>query len=125
MLKIREGFTIIELIVVSIIIGILAMIGLPQFASSLERAKGSSARLGLKQIYRAELEYSASRSGYYTSSINNLSNIALTEKYWDFSISATPSTSFTATATRTSGSHSGQTINMDNLAVIDGNWEYI
>ena len=121
----RKAFTIIELLIVVLVIGILAGIGMPQLADSMEKAKGGDAKLGLNQIYRAELEYGANRMGLYTDSIDDLSEVTLTNRYWAFSINATPSNVFTAIATRSSGSRSGQTITLDNLGNLSGNWEFL
>jgi len=121
----RRAFTIVELLIVVLIVGILAGIGMPQLVSSIEKAKGGDAKLGLNQLYRAELEYGANRMGFYTDSIDDLSEVTLTERYWTFSIDATPSNAFTAIATRSSGSRSGQTIILDNLGNLSGNWEFL
>lgn len=125
MLKFRKGFTLIELLIVIMIVGILAAIGIPQLAKSLEKAKGGDARIGLNQIYRAEVDYAGYRAGVYTNSIDDLIDVALTERYWTFTIDTPTSTSFTAIATRTSGSHSGQTITLDHLGNLSGNWEFL
>jgi len=117
-----SGFTLIEVLIVVIIIGILASIGIPQYAASIEKAKGGEARAGLGHIQTGEKIYFAERETY-TTILSNL-DITLTQKYWTFIISAT-STTFTATATRLGGTHSGQTITMDQTGTLSGDWEYL
>ncbi|MDD4980851.1 MAG: type II secretion system protein [Candidatus Omnitrophica bacterium] len=46
----KKGFTLLELIVVMIIIGILATLGIQQYARATERARGAEARQILGQI---------------------------------------------------------------------------
>ena len=122
----RKGFTLIELLIVVIIIAILASIGIPQYASSLEKAKGVDAREGLAHIYREEQVYYGYKGEVYTDSIDELGeDVALNKRYWNFIIVIPTSNSFIATATRISGSHSGQTVTIDNLGNIAGSWEYL
>ncbi|MEK7867776.1 MAG: prepilin-type N-terminal cleavage/methylation domain-containing protein [Candidatus Omnitrophota bacterium] len=118
----RKGFTLVEVLVVVIIIGILAAIGIPQFAASIEKAKGGEARAGLGHLQTGEKVYYA-ESEYYTTNTADL-DITLTQKYWTFTIAAPTSTTYTATATRSGGSYSGQTLTMNQLGTISGNWTY-
>ena len=118
----RKGFTLVEVLIVVIIIGILAAIGIPQFAASIEKAKGGEARAGLGHIQTGEKVYFA-ESEYYTTNMNDL-DITLTQKYWTFTISTPSSTTYTATATRSGGTRSGQTLSMDQDGAISGNWDY-
>lgn len=46
----KRGFTLLELIVVIIILGILATLGLTQYGRTIERSRGSEARAILGQI---------------------------------------------------------------------------
>ncbi len=55
----QKGFTLIELLIVVAIIGILAAIAIPQFASYRQKAFNSASQSDLKTM-RTELE------GYYT-----------------------------------------------------------
>lgn len=119
----KKGFTLVEVLIVVIIIGILASIGVPQFADSIEKAKGGEARAGLGHIQTGEKIYFAERE-YYTTQLDDL-DITLSQRYWVFTISTPSSTAFTATATRSGGVRSGQTIWMDEAGTLSGNWEFI
>ncbi|PLX89799.1 MAG: pilus assembly protein [Desulfuromonas sp.] len=57
--KNEKGFTLIELLIVVAIIGILAAIAIPQFASYRKKAFDSAAQSDIKTM-KTELE------GYYT-----------------------------------------------------------
>ncbi len=121
----RKGFTLVEVLIVVIIIGILAAIGIPQFATSIEKAKGGEARAGLGHVQTAEKIYYAENEAY-TPNVTDL-DISLTNRYWTFSIDTVNANSskYLATATRSGGTRDGQTITMDTNGTISGNWEFI
>ena len=121
----RKGFTLVEVLIVVIIIGILAAIGIPQFAASIEKAKGGEARAGLGHLQTGEKIY-FSENEMYTNATSDL-DISLSEKYWTFTIAvATPSSTYTATAARSGVSaRAGQTITMDESGTLGGNWEFL
>ncbi len=55
----RKGFTLVELLMVVIIIGILVTLAIPNYFQSVERAKGAAAKSVLDNLRKAELQYRA------------------------------------------------------------------
>jgi len=53
----EHGFTLIELIVVIIIVGILAAVGISQYSKTVEKSRGAEARQILGQIRKLAYEY--------------------------------------------------------------------
>jgi prepilin-type N-terminal cleavage/methylation domain-containing protein len=64
-LRSQSGFTLIELMIVVVIIGLLAMMALPRFMAVSTKSKQSEAKLILKQIYVNEQAYRQARESYF------------------------------------------------------------
>jgi prepilin-type N-terminal cleavage/methylation domain-containing protein len=62
--KSEKGFTLVELMIVVVIIGILASIAIPKFSSIISRSKVTEAKLMLKQIVDLEKTYYLANSAY-------------------------------------------------------------
>lgn len=60
----EEGFSLTELMVVLVIIGILALLALPRFMSITTRAKMSEAKMMLKQVHAFQKSYYFEHDAY-------------------------------------------------------------
>jgi len=60
----RKGFTLIELMIVVVIIGILAALAIPRFMQTSGKAKKSEAKTVLKQLYQLERAYYQEHDAY-------------------------------------------------------------
>src|ERR1700692_2743496 len=90
--KNRKGFTLVELAVVIVIIGVLAAFGVPRFLKSVERSKAAESFAYLSSVRAAQERYQA-RQGTYASDLAQLDIDLSTPKYFDVgSITATENT---------------------------------
>ena len=100
----QRSFTLIELMVVVIIVGILAGIALPQYVRSRERTMDKQAKAILSLIRAAERAYKMETGGYYTgsgiSNINTYLNLDLVDDGNWVGHTITSAAGFTATITR-------------------------
>lgn len=94
----QKGFTLIELMIVVVIIGILAALAIPRFMQATIKAKESEAKTVLKQIYTLERTY-RQEEGAYTTTIADIGFLAPTNSKYVYAVSAAAGNSFTATAT--------------------------
>ncbi|HWZ59246.1 MAG TPA: prepilin-type N-terminal cleavage/methylation domain-containing protein [Gemmatimonadaceae bacterium] len=100
----RSGFTLIELLVVVLIVGVLAAIAIPKFASTKERAYVASMRMDLHNLAIIEEAYFFTNNTYTTvlpagsfqsSKSNTVTLVGADAKGW----SALVTSSQTATST--------------------------
>jgi type IV pilus assembly protein PilA len=115
-LKDTEGFTLIELLVVVAIIGILAAIAIPQFASYRQRGFDAQANSDLRNAATSEEAYFATNSAYIGCTVANGSGCTNLPGF-----SAAKDTNLgmvdgglTFTGTATSGKGSGKTFSYNS-----------
>ena len=77
----RKGFTLVELAVVIVIIGVLAAFGVPRFLQSVERSKAAEAFQYLSAVRSAQERY-ISQQGVYADDLTTLDITQSTPKYF-------------------------------------------
>ena len=72
MLRNQKGFTLIELMIVVVIIGILAAIAIPNFIAMQDRAKEGSTKANMHTVQLAAEDYGVKNDGTYSDVASNL-----------------------------------------------------
>ena len=117
--KNQSGFTLLEIIIVIIIIGILASIALPKFFKTVEYSRSSEALANLGTIRRSmDICYQSERT---YAGCNDWNKLFLTDPgsqtgaLFSYSFPSLTATAFTILATRTTvqGGTSADTISID------------
>jgi len=67
----RTGFTLIEMLIVVVVIGILAAIAIPKFSQAKGRTRAATIRSDLRNLATAQEEYLA-ENGTYASNVSDL-----------------------------------------------------
>ncbi|MDD5292483.1 MAG: prepilin-type N-terminal cleavage/methylation domain-containing protein [Candidatus Omnitrophica bacterium] len=81
---IPTGFTLLELIVVVVIIGILVGLALPNYEKSMERARIAEAVTILKSIHGAQMRYAIENDAYTSTNLDI--SIPTIGKYFTFTV---------------------------------------
>lgn len=111
----RTGFTIIELLIVVIIIGVLATIAVPQFTKAIEKAKMSKAQNMIGIITKAQAMIYAETDNYSndltgaTGLKNYIAEIRSNDGSWTYT-TITGTAALTVGATRSGGKYNSCTL---------------
>lgn len=128
--KNKSGFTLLEIIIVIIIVGILASIALPKFFKTVEFSRAQEALTSLGTV-RLSMErcYLYTRTYTPCSSFGNLDMLdpgATVNPHWSYTFPILTATGFGLTATRLTldGGTAGDAITLDQSGVKTGSGNF-
>lgn len=101
------GFTLIEILVVTVIMGILASIAYPSLMGQVRKSRRSDAIAALARVQQAQERWRANNA-QYTATLSNLSSMGAKsvspDGHYTITLSGASATGYTATATAKSTS---------------------
>ncbi|MEK7433089.1 MAG: type II secretion system protein [Cyanobacteriota bacterium] len=80
--KKTKGFTLIELMIIIVIIGVLVSIAITNFYSAITRAREASVKNNMKLLQTATETYGVDSGAFYPQSYYELKQDGINKKYW-------------------------------------------
>ena len=120
----RKGFTLVELIIVIIIVGILASVGISQYTKVIEKGRAAEARMILGNLRSAELAEMNENGAYVTAdalSVGAPADCTQTTHYFSYACDAGSGTC-TASRCEAGGKLPVSTVTYGKTLTIDGVW---
>jgi type IV pilus assembly protein PilE len=103
-----RGFTLIELMIVTVVVAILAAVALPSFFDSVRKSRRADAVAALAKVQQAQERWRANNTAYTTSLTDLKVDSASDDGYYAVAITSANAGGYVATATAT-GSQSSDT----------------
>ena len=133
LIKRNSGFSLVEILIIAVIVGILSTIAIPNYARTMERSKCSQAMEILTNMRQAALLYfneNETFSGMDAAALETQANADFDttdeNSYWNFSVTAAGATSFTLQGIRTASAghpNNGLTITVNETGVWGGTYD--
>jgi len=100
-----RGYTLVEMMIVLVVMGVMISFGIPQFSRALEQSRADVAGANLRAIWTAERIYWLDNRTYTSSlsvlvSLNLLDPTIPSDTSYSYLVPAADTATFTATATR-------------------------
>src|SRR3989338_1916407 len=111
----KKGFTLLEILIVVVILGVVAGLALPAYFSTIEKARAQEALSSLSATRQAMIQYFSEQGTYATAQIGtavaDTGNLSYNPNYaaggqvliFSYALSNLGAATFTITATRTGG----------------------
>jgi prepilin-type N-terminal cleavage/methylation domain-containing protein len=115
-----KGFTLIEILVVLVIVGVMAGLAVPTYFRTIEQARTNEAKVNLNIIHTAQKIYKLNNNAYWppsgtSTSVNDINtnlNIDISSDKYNLTVGPSTASNYTATARRNkTGSTKTFTIN--------------